>query len=64
MNWDIEYTDEFGNWWEELTESEQSSVAASVKLLGQFGPGLRFPHSSAINDEHLETLRKEGCNNG
>lgn len=35
MNWDIEYTDEFGNWWEELTESEQSSVAASVKLLGQ-----------------------------
>lgn len=43
MNWDIEYTDEFGNWWEELSESEQSSVAASVKLLGQFGPGLRFP---------------------
>ena len=39
MNWDIEYTDEFGNWWEKLTEGEQSSVAASVKLLGHFGPG-------------------------
>src|SRR4051812_6052514 len=60
MNWDIEYTDEFGDWWEKLTEGEQSSVAASVKLLGHFGPGLRFPHSSAINGArhgHLRELR-------
>ena len=23
MAWDIEYTDEFGQWWNSLTESEQ-----------------------------------------
>lgn len=47
MNWDIEYTDEFGEWWTDLSEGEQSAVAASVKLLGQFGPGLRFPIAQA-----------------
>jgi hypothetical protein len=60
MNWDIEYTDEFGDWWAELSESEQSSVAASVKLLGQLGPALRFPHSTGINGArhgHLRELR-------
>jgi hypothetical protein len=60
MNWDIEYTDEFGDWWAELSESEQSSVAASVKLVGQFGPALRFPHSTGINGArhgHLRELR-------
>jgi len=25
MSWDIEYTDEFGSWWNELSESEQES---------------------------------------
>jgi hypothetical protein len=31
--WEVEYTDEFGHWWEQLSESEQVSVAASVMLL-------------------------------
>jgi hypothetical protein len=29
MEWDIEYTDEFGKWWDSLTEGEQESVRAS-----------------------------------
>lgn len=31
MTWNVEYTDEFGLWWETLSEKEQVSVAASVK---------------------------------
>ena len=60
MSWEIEYTDEFGNWWNGLIESEQEAVRASVKLLSELGPNLRFPHSSGINDSrrgHMRELR-------
>ena len=57
-NWEVEYTDEFGCWWEELEEKEQVSVAASVKLLGQLGPGLRYPHSSDIKGSRHGNLRE------
>src|ERR1035437_8909348 len=46
MIWEIEFTDEFGTWWETLSDEEQESVRASVKLLGELGPSLRFPHTS------------------
>ena len=42
MTWNVEYTDEFGLWWETLSEKEQVSVAASVKLLELLGPALRL----------------------
>ena len=31
--WDVEYTDEFSDWWETLTEDEHTDIAASVGLL-------------------------------
>jgi hypothetical protein len=48
MLWSIEYTDEFGVWWEELSDAEQESVAASVGLLERLGPDLPYPHSSGV----------------
>ena len=60
MTWEIEFTDEFETWWDTLGEGEQASVRASVKLLGQFGPGLRFPHTSGIRGSrhsHMRELR-------
>ena len=38
MQWEVEYTDEFGAWWDALTDAEQELVRASVRLLGDFGP--------------------------
>lgn len=58
MIWDIEYTDEFGDWREDLGEKEQSSVAASVDLLGLLAPGLGFPHSSDIKGSRHGNLRE------
>jgi|GEM_PF-2138519 len=58
MEWEIEYTDEFGEWWDGLSEGEQESVRASVKLLGDFGPKLPFPHSSGIKGSRHGNMRE------
>ncbi len=58
--WEVEYTNEFGDWWEDLTEGEQTDIDASVRLLEQCGPNLKFPHSSGINGSkhsHMRELR-------
>jgi len=62
MAWSVEFTDEFEAWWNTLTESEQESVAASVGLLEELGPNLRFPYSSGINGSrhgHMRELRTQ-----
>jgi hypothetical protein len=56
----VEYTDEFGAWWEALTEAEQESVAYSVGLLEARGMALGHPHSSQTNGSrhaHMRELR-------
>ena len=58
MNWEVEYTDEFDQWWSGLTEEEQVSWAASVKLLEERGPHLGFPHSSGINGSKHSDMRE------
>jgi hypothetical protein len=60
MPCEVEYTDEFEAWWNELAEDEQDSVAAKVQLLEQLGPQLPFPHSSSIRSSrhsHIRELR-------
>ncbi len=60
--WDVEYTDEFGRWWESLSEGEQESVAASVGLLEECGPMLGYPHSSGVRASrhgHMRELRTQ-----
>lgn len=60
MTWDVEYTDEFGDWWHGLSEAEQESVAHSIGLLEALGPNLGYPHSSGINGSkhsHMRELR-------
>lgn len=48
MAWDVEYTDEFGRWWESLTTEEQEEINAKVELLEEHGPTLPRPHSDVI----------------
>ena len=58
MTWDVEYTDHFGAWWDGLSEAEQESVAASVRLLEEYGPNLRHPHSTGINGSRYSHMRE------
>jgi hypothetical protein len=65
MTWNVEYTDEFGDWWANLTEDEQEALDSSVRLLEARGPGLGYPHSSGINGsrhKHMRELRKRSIN--
>jgi len=58
--WDVEYTDELGAWWADLTEAEQESIDSSVRLLEEKGPSLGFPHTSGIEGSkhsHMRELR-------
>ena len=60
MIWNVEYTDEFGDWWIELAQSEQEDITAVVELLAEQGPELRFPYSSGLADSrhsHMRELR-------
>ena len=62
MSWKVEYTDQFGKWWDHLSEADQESIAASVQLLEELGPHLSFPHSSGVKGSrhsHLRELRTQ-----
>lgn len=59
-DWIVEYTDEFGAWWQELTDHQRDDVSAVVELLMEYGPRLPHPHSSGIagsRHAHMRELR-------
>ena len=59
MTWNVEFTDEFGEWWENLTEIEQDEIYAKVGLLVRRDPLLRFPVSDVIeSSKHFPTMRE------
>jgi hypothetical protein len=61
---EIEYTNEFGEWWMTLLEQQQEDIAAIVGLLADRGASLGFPHSSGINNSrhsHLRELRVQSA---
>jgi hypothetical protein len=60
MNWNVEHTDEFGDWWAGLTDAEQEDITATAELLMERGPDLPFPHSSGVKESehgHMRELR-------
>ena len=63
MNWmacEVEFTDEFGAWWDGLTAGEQESVRAYVRLLAEFGVALKHPYCSGVTGSkhsHMRELR-------
>ena len=60
MAWEVEYTDEWGEWWTALAEAEQDSLAATIGLLEEHGPALPYPYSSGVEasrHDHMRELR-------
>jgi hypothetical protein len=60
MAWIVEYTDEFGGWYQDLTMAVQDDIDRVVGLLEAKGPQLPFPYSSGIENSrhaHMRELR-------
>ncbi len=58
MAWDVEYAEEFQEWWDSLDEAEQDSVAVHVRLLQEKGPTLPAPYSSNIKGSRHGRMRE------
>jgi hypothetical protein len=56
--WEIEITDEFGDWWELLSGEEKKSVTRYVSLLEEFGPRLSRPYADTIHGARISNLRE------
>jgi hypothetical protein len=57
---EVEYTDEFDTWWNDLTLAEQKSVAHGVDVLAAVGVALGHPYSSQVKGSkhgHMRELR-------
>jgi hypothetical protein len=60
MAYEVEYTDEFREWWDGLSADEQNKIAKTILLLEEAGPQLGDPHCSAIHGSrhpHMRELR-------
>lgn len=58
MEWEIEFTDEFGEWWDGLTAVEQDSARDSIRLLMLIGPSLSRPHSDTLKDSRHRNMKE------
>ena len=58
MEWEVEYADEFGHWWDSLSVPEQESVAAKVQLLEEFGPSLPRPHVDVVKSSRHQNMKE------
>jgi hypothetical protein len=66
MTWEVEYTNEFEEWWKTLSEPTQEDITAIVMLLEEKGPNLPFPFSSGIGQAqytHMRELRIQSKSN-
>jgi hypothetical protein len=56
--WEIEYTDEFGLWWESLTEDQQEALDAAVVLLADAGPSLGRPLVDRVVSSRHQNMKE------
>ena len=62
MAYEVEVTDEWLAWYEELAVEEQDELAASIGLLEAKGPQLPYPYCSAVSSSrhsHMRELRTQ-----
>ncbi len=58
---EIIYTDEFGTWFDSLTEREQDEVGIVIGLLENLGVALGTPASSALRGSRFAFRELKSC---
>lgn len=60
-SWDVEFTDEFEAWFDDLTEAQQEAITDRVGLLAGTGPSLGRPYVDTISSSRLANLKELRC---
>jgi hypothetical protein len=58
MEWSVEYTDEFEEWWNGLNEAEQDAIDFGVGLLEVYGPALKRPYSDVVGRSRHPNMKE------
>ncbi len=58
MPWEVEHTDEFEDWLESLTASEQRRIDAAVEMLEEHGPALPRPLADKLAGSRHANMKK------
>jgi hypothetical protein len=61
--WDVEYTDQFEQWWNGLSIDEQAAIDVAVEVLQEKGPGLGRPLVDTVQGSrhsNMKELRPRG----
>lgn len=56
--WDVEFTDQFEQWWETLNGEQQQTIDAAVGLLEQRGPALGRPLVDGIKGSRYPNMKE------
>lgn len=56
--WEVEYTDEFGEWWEQLSKREQEFLVAAVNKLQDLGPALPRPLADRVKGSRHHNMKE------
>ena len=56
--WEVEYTDEFGAWWDTLSADDQQAIDAAVGLLAERGPGLGRPLADTVTGSRHPNMKE------
>jgi hypothetical protein len=64
--WEIDFTYEFGDWWDGLTVEEQDSIDSAVYMLEDEGPALTRPYADTVHGSNFPNMRElrvqhKGC---
>jgi hypothetical protein len=58
MSWEVEYTDEFEVWWNDLSEDDQDKVTAAVETLQDHEPNLKRPIVGKIETSRHANMKE------
>lgn len=61
MSYEVNYTDEFGEWWEGLTVRQQEDITARVELLMEYGPTLGRPVVDRVKSSAFHNMKELRC---
>lgn len=58
MAWEVEYTDEFEEWFSQILESDQENVALAVEALQEQGPALSRPFADTVEGSRHANMKE------